>query len=269
MTRRLEAVIFDWAGTTVDHGSLAPVRALTELFKRHGIRVEDADVRRDMGLFKKDHIRRILQLPQVSIAWSTNKGRRPGEHDIEKLFAEFGPAQMEVLGQYSQVIAGAAETFEELQRRGLRVGSTTGYTRPMLDFLIQKAAAQGYRPEVSLCPDDVGGGRPHPWMCLQIVLRFQLRCVAAAVKVGDTVSDIEEGLNAGMWTVGISETGNEIGLSAAELAVLPGDERKRRSLKAAHNFQAAGGHYVIENLLALPRILEEIDQRLASGERPK
>jgi phosphonoacetaldehyde hydrolase len=269
MTRRLEAVIFDWAGTTVDHGSLAPVRALTELFKRHGIRIEDADVRRDMGLFKKDHIRRILQLPHVSIAWSTHKGRRPGEHDIEKLFAEFGPVQMEVLGKYSQVIAGVAETFEELQHRRLRVGSTTGYTRPMLDFLIQTAATQGYRPELSLCPDDVGGGRPHPWMCLQIALRFQVRCVAAAVKVGDTVSDIQEGLNAGMWAVGISDTGNEIGLSASELAALPGDERKRRSFLAAQNLLTAGAHYVIENLVALPPIVADIDQRLASGERPR
>src|SRR5215467_10408220 len=107
---------------------------MVQTFACHGIRLDDAEVRRDMGVFKKDHIRRILQLPQVSITWSTKKGRRPGEHDIEKLFAEFGPVQMEVLGQYSQVIAGAAEMSEELQRRGLRVGSTTGYTRPMLDF---------------------------------------------------------------------------------------------------------------------------------------
>jgi phosphonoacetaldehyde hydrolase len=242
---------------------------VTELFAKHGIRVEDAEVRRDMGLFKKDHIRKILQLPQVSIAWSTKKGRRPAEYDADKLFSEFGPLQMEILGQYSQVIAGSAETSEQLLSSGLRVGSTTGYPRPMLDLLIQKASSQGYRPEVSLCPDDVGGGRPKPWMCLQIAQQFRLSCVAAAVKVGDTVSDIQEGLNAGMWAVGISDTGNEVGLSAADLATLPDEERKRRSLKAAQNLLTAGAHYVIESVQALPWILEEINQRLAAGERPK
>jgi phosphonoacetaldehyde hydrolase len=138
----------------------------------------------------------------------------------------------------------------------------------MLDLLVEKAAAQGYRPEISLCPDDVGGGRPHPWMCLRIALHFRLSSVAAAVKVGDTVSDIQEGLNAGMWTVGVAETGNEIGLSEADLAALPADERKRRAAKAAENLRAAGAHYVIPSVAALSPILHEIDKRLVAGERP-
>jgi phosphonoacetaldehyde hydrolase len=266
---RLEAVIFDWAGTTVDHGSLAPVQAVRELFARHGIRLQDEDVRRDMGLFKKDHIRRILQIAKVSVAWSTTKGRRPDEYDVERLFVEFGPLQMEVLGQYSQLIEGVSEISDELRRIGLRVGSTTGYPRPMLDLLLERAAAQGYQPEASLCPDDVGAGRPKPWMCLEIALRFRLSSVAAAVKVGDTVSDIQEGLNAGMWAIGISDTGNEVGLSAAELAALPDDERERRSSRAAENLRAAGAHYVMDNLQALPPILGEINHRLAAGERPR
>src|SRR5262249_46524310 len=142
------------------------VRAVTELFRRNGITLRDADVRRDMGLFKKDHIRRILQQPQVSIAWSTAKGRRPEERDVEKLFADFAPLQVEVLEQYSDLIAEAAECSENLRRFGIRIGSTTGYPRPMLDLILARARAQGYHPEISLCPDDVGGGRPYPWMCL-------------------------------------------------------------------------------------------------------
>ena len=59
--RHLEAVVLDWAGTTIDHGSLAPVRAITELFSRHQIALSDTEARRDMGLYKKDHIRRILE----------------------------------------------------------------------------------------------------------------------------------------------------------------------------------------------------------------
>src|SRR5262249_6312451 len=151
----------------------------------------------------------ILQQPEVIQLWTGKEGRSPDETDVETLFMEFGGLQIEILGQYSDVIPGVAQVSEELRGLGLRVGSTTGYTRPMLDRLVAPAAAQGYRPDIALCPDDVGGGRPQPWMCLTIALHFELSCVAASVKVGDTVSDIQEGLNAGMWTVGVSDTGNE------------------------------------------------------------
>lgn len=265
---RLEALIFDWAGTVIDHGSLAPVRAVTELFNRHGIVLQDSDVRRDMGLFKKDHIRRILQLPQVATDWMQQTGHRPLENDVEKLFAEFIPVQMEVLGKYSRLISGVAQASEELRRLGLKLGGTTGYTRPMLDVLVQQAASQGYRLETTLCPDDVGGGRPYPWMCLQIALQFRLSCVSSAVKIGDTVSDIQEGLNAGMWAVGISDTGNEVGLSAAEITALPDDERERRSAMAANTLRTAGAHYVVESVTALQPVLDDIERRLAAGERP-
>jgi phosphonoacetaldehyde hydrolase len=266
--KRLQAVIFDWAGTTVDHGSLAPVRAVTELFARHGVRLSDADARRDMGIFKKDHIRRILGMPHVGIAWRERTGSAWDERQVEMLFEEFQPLQMEILESYSQLIGGTAEIAERLRGHGLKVGSTTGYTRPMLDALLRCAAAQGYRPDAALCPDDTGGGRPHPWMCLRTALEFRLSATLTAVKVGDTESDILEGRNAGMWSVGVSVTGNEVGLSAADWEALAEGERARLAAKACEKLRAAGAHYVVESVALLEPVLEEIDARLAAGERP-
>jgi len=266
--KRLEAVIFDWAGTTVDHGSLAPVRAVTELFARHDVALTDADARRDMGIFKKDHIRRILAMPHIGDAWRGRSGSAWDERQVEMLFQEFQPLQMEILEAYSQVIAGVAETTERLRGRGLKLGSTTGYTRPMLDALLRYAAAQGYRPDAALCPDDTAGGRPHPWMCLRIALDFRLSAARAAVKVGDTESDIGEGLNAGMWSVGVSATGNEIGMNAADWEALPEEERGRLTAQAGEKLRAAGAHYVVERATLIEPVLEEIDARLAAGERP-
>jgi len=257
---RIEAVIFDWAGTTVDHGSLAPVRALTALFARHGVDLSDADARRDMGLFKKDHIRRILSLPHVELS--------PDERVVEELFNEFGSLQTAILESHAQMIDGAADVAHRLRKRGMRIGSTTGYTRPMLDILLARASDQGYAPELSLCPDDVGGGRPRPWMCLRIALEFRLGSTAAVVKVGDTVSDIEEGLNAGMWTVGVSRTGNEVGLSAEEFASLTEAERISRTEHACAMLRTAGAHEVVESVALLEPAIERLDRRLAAGERP-
>jgi phosphonoacetaldehyde hydrolase len=264
----LQAVIFDWAGTTVDYGSLAPVRALVRLFAGRGFDLSDADVRRDMGLFKKDHIRRILALPHIDEGWRRRAGHSAVEADVEALFAEFLPRQMEVLEEFSQVIGGVAGVAEILRSRGLKLGSTTGYTRPMLDLLVARAAAQGYRPDLAYCPDDVGRGRPLPWMCWRIAQQFHLPAAAVALKVGDTVSDIEEGLNAGMWTVGVAATGNEVGLTSAELLALPTDDRRQRLEQACKKLKAAGAHSVVDSVAQMEPTIDEINQRLAAGERP-
>jgi phosphonoacetaldehyde hydrolase len=221
-----------------------------------------------MGLFKKDHIRRILTFPHADSEWQKQNGRPPNDTDVETMFAEFMPLQMQILEEHSQLISGVAAITETLRTRGLKVGSTTGYTRPMLDLLLARAAEQGYRPTLSLCPDDVGGGRPQPWMCLRIALNFQLSSTAAAVKVGDTMSDVQEGLNAGMWSVGVAATGNEVGLSEAEFAALQPDDRKRRLDHAYDKLKAAGAHYVIDSVAGVTPVLELIDRRVAMGERP-
>jgi phosphonoacetaldehyde hydrolase len=265
---RLEAVIFDWAGTTVDWGSLAPVRALTSLFAHRGIQLSDSEVRRDMGLFKKDHIRRILSLPHVDAEWHKLKGRGANEDDVETIFTDFIGLQMEILDEHSHLIAGVAPLAQRLRERGLKLGSTTGYTRPMLDLLLARAEEQGYKPDLSLCPDDVGAGRPYPWMCLRLALSFRLSSTAAAVKIGDTVSDIQEGLNAGMWTVGVTATGNEIGLTKSQFAALSAEERDCRLDQAGSKLKTAGAHYVIESVAHLEPVLEQIDRRLREGERP-
>ena len=265
---RLEAVIFDWAGTTVDHGSLAPVRAVTDVFRLRGITVSDADARRDMGIFKRDHIARVLAMPHIASQWRQVHQADPGDDDVASVFADFLPLQMNVLEQYSDVIEGVAAVAMRLRKRHLRIGSTTGYTRPMLNAIVERARAQGYEADAALCPDDVGGGRPHPWMCLQIALSFRISATAAVVKIGDTVSDIEEARNAGMWAVGVAATGNEIGLSAAALAALPEADRQHRLTIARERLKAAGAHYVIDSAADAETVVDEIERHLAAEDRP-
>jgi phosphonoacetaldehyde hydrolase len=266
--KRLQAAIFDWAGTTIDWGSMAPVRALTSLFAHRGIQLSDPEIRRDMGLFKKDHIRRILGFPDVDAEWHKLKGRGANEDDVEDIFTEFMSLQMNILDEHSQLIAGVGTLANTLRDQGLKLGATTGYTRPMLERLLARAKEQGYQPDLSLCPDDVGAGRPYPWMCLRLALSFRLSSTASAVKIGDTVSDIQEGLNAGMWTVGVTATGNEVGLTESQLAALSTTEHACRLDQARNKLETAGAHYVIESVGQLEPILYEIDRRLQEGERP-
>lgn len=111
--------------------------------------------------------------------------------------------------------------MRELSRRGIRVGSTTGYTREMTSALVAAAAQGGFAPDAVVCADEVPEGRPAPRMALEAARRLNAWPMRACVKIGDTVADIAEGRNAGMWSVGLTRTGNELGLSEAEAAALP------------------------------------------------
>lgn len=265
---RLKAVIFDWAGTTVDFGSLAPVRALMDLFARAGTPITEEEARQDMGLLKKDHIRSILFLPRVAQAWKERQGRAADESDVVALYEQFIPAQLSILRGYSRLIPGVLETFHLVRQQGLKVGTTTGYTRPMLELLAEEAKAQGFTPDLNLSPEDVAAGRPHPFMIFHIAAHLGISPLSSIVKVGDTPVDVAEGLYAGCWSVGVALTGNMVGLTEEQHLRLADTERDSCASKARDELLQAGAHYVIDSVAELPAVMSAIDARLANGERP-
>ena len=265
---RLQAVILDWAGTTVDHGSLAPIRVLQKIFSDRGIEISEEEARRDMGVLKKDHIRALLGVPRIATRWEQRYQQTPGEKEVESLFADFVPQQMECLVECSTVISGVTDTVDSLRDRGLKIGSTTGYTRPLMDILLPHAARQGYAPDCAFCPDDVGAGRPYPWMIYENAVRMRVFPFEAVVKIGDTIADIEEGLNAGTWSVAVAQTGNMIGVTEEQWGVLPQDEQATRLEHAHRKLLDAGAHYVIDTLADIHLILDQIDARLEAGDPP-
>ena len=149
------AVILDWAGTAVDYGSFAPTAVFLRLFADRGVVITPEDARAGMGLMKKDHLRTILARPTVSSAWQSVHGAPPSEPDIDDLFEQFIPLQTAVLKEHAEPIPGVIEATAELRKRGIKIGSTTGYLRAMMATLAPIAAAHGYHPDCIVCPDDV------------------------------------------------------------------------------------------------------------------
>ena len=264
----VKAVILDWAGTTVDYGSFAPTAVFLRLFESQNVKITAEDARSGMGLMKKDHLRTILARPSVAEAWKSTYGLPSSEQDIENLFNHFIPMQISVLKEYAEPIPGLLDALKELRERRLKIGSTTGYIRAMMDVLAPEARRNGYEPDCIVCPDEVPAGRPHPWMCYQNAIQLGVYPMQAMVKVGDTLPDIEEGLNAGMWTVGLSLTGNLFGLNEEEVnALSPAQKEKSRQHIEAQLYQA-GAHYVIDGIWDLPDALDQIENGLAHGEHP-
>jgi phosphonoacetaldehyde hydrolase len=270
MTRsdRIRAVLLDWAGTTVDHGSCAPARVFVEIFRRRGVPVTEAEARGPMGMAKRDHIRAVGLLPRVHQEWRQTHGRDFTEADIDGMYSEFLPLQKEVLASKSDVIAGVPEAIAELRARGIAIGSSTGYTRDLMEVVSPAAARQGYQPDVLVVPEDVAAGRPAPWLNFRIAELLGVYPMSATVAVDDTPAGIEAGLAAGAWTVAVSRTGNALGLSADEIVTVAPDELRRRIDSIAADFLRRGAHGVIESVADLPAMISELDRRRAAGERP-
>ncbi len=267
-TGPLRAVILDWAGTTIDFGCQAPAGAFMEAFRRFGVEITLAEARGPMGMPKKDHIRAVLAMPAVTARWTAAHGKPPGETDVDALYDAFLPLQVDVVHNYADPIPGALDAVAAMRARGLRIGSTTGYPRPVMDVVAKAAAAQGYVPDCMVCAGDTPSGRPGPSMALKCLIEMDVHPVEACVKIGDTVVDVEEGLNAGMWTIAVVDTGNEVGATLADWRAMAEAERARLRAPAEDRLRRAGAHYLAPGLAEAVAHLDAIAARLARGEKP-
>jgi phosphonoacetaldehyde hydrolase len=252
---RLVAVLFDWAGTTVDHGSCAPAEVFREIFAARGVPISVAEAREPMGLSKRDHIAAVARLPRVATAWLERAGRGIGEADIDGMYADFLPLQKRVLAAHSGVIAGVPEAVERLRRAGLAIGSTTGYTRELLAVVEPLAAAGGYRPDVSCTADEVPAGRPEPFLNRLAAERLGIDLSRGVLVVDDTLPGIEAGRRSGCTTVGVSRTGNLLGLTEAEVAALAPGTLEARLRDIEELFRRHGADHVVESVADLPQLL--------------
>ena len=264
----IEAVLLDWAGTTMDFGCMAPARVFVEVFKRKNVPITIEEARAPMGAHKRVHIQRISELDSVRARWQKTHGRPPNDADVSAMFAEFVPLQVACLSEYSTLISGTLEVIAELRRRGMKIGSTTGYLTEMMLVNQKDAKRQGYEPDATVCAGDVPAGRPYPYMCLLNVIKLGVSTVQACVKIDDTVPGVEEGLNAGMWTIGLAVSGNEVGMTLEDWKALLAAEQKIKRERAYTRMQQCGAHYTVDTIADIMPCIDDIQARIRRGEIP-
>lgn len=265
---QLTAVVFDWAGTILDFGSCAPMGAFVRLFEKFGIELSIEEARGPMGVAKWDHIYALGALPRIAAQWLQVHGKAFTDADVDHLYEVFTPMNAAVVADFADFIPGAVEMVDTLRARGLKIGSTTGYNRPIMDVVTPIAAAGGYVPDNLVCAGDLAAGRPSPLMMYRTFADIGVWPPYTVVKVDDTGVGIEEGLNAGTWTVGLAVSGNAMGLSLAEWQALDPAQQQQRRAVASAKLQAAGAHYVVDTVADLLPVLDDIAAKLAAGGRP-
>lgn len=219
---KFDGIIFDWAGTTVDYGCFAPVKAFIEAFEQYGITPTLEEVRKPMGMLKIDHVRTMLSMDRISGLWEEKQGRKWTEEDVQEVYELSESKILEIVHNYAEPKPYVVETVNKLREMGLKIGSTTGYTDEMMALVVPKAAELGYAPDCWFSPDSTNKkGRPYPYMIFRNMEKLELEDVSRVMKVGDTVADILEGKNAGLVTVGILEGSSVMGLTQEEYEALP------------------------------------------------
>ncbi|QPQ37099.1 phosphonoacetaldehyde hydrolase [Lysinibacillus sp. JNUCC-52] len=260
---KIEAVILDWAGTAVDFGCFAPVNVFLTIFEEAGVTVTLEEARKPMGMLKIDHIRTMLEMARISEAWEQVYGRAYTEQDVQALYAQFETKLMASLALFTDPIPHVRETVQQLRQAGIRIGSTTGYTKSMMEVVTHHAAEKGYKPDYLVTPTDVGDkGRPYPYMIFRNIEELGIQATKKVVKVGDTTSDMQEALNAGVWAVGVIIGSSEMGLTEQEFMRLSAEERADAIERTKAVFEQAGAHYTIQTMQELPALIKTINARL-------
>jgi phosphonoacetaldehyde hydrolase len=261
-------VVFDWAGTTVDHGCFAPVAPFVDAFREHGVTITADEARGPMGLEKRDHIRALLRDADIAARWHEAHGAPASEEAVARVFETFVPLQLRSVDTNSALIEGVPDVGACLRGRSIAIATTTGYFAEAAERCYAAAAAQGYEPDLNINPSHVREGRPAPWMIFRAMEQLDVYPPACVLKVGDTAFDIDEGLHAGAWAAGVAATGSQVARTAAELAAMPTDERAALVAGAARALEAAGAHAVVDSVRDVPALVERIDAMLRDGIPP-
>jgi phosphonoacetaldehyde hydrolase len=263
--KQIEAVIFDWAGTTVDYGCMAPIYAMQEAFATHKLVITLDEIRKPMGMLKIDHIKAVLDMERVKIHFHEAHHRQPSNTDVQEIYNDFEKNIFDNLHLYTQLIEGVLTVQDYLRQHKIKIGSTTGYTRDMLHIVADSAKQQGYAPDCTVTADEVKRGRPYGYMLHQNIAALDVLDTHSVVKVGDTIVDIQEGLYAGCWSVGVVKGSSMLGLSETEVSAMPAHELSLRMRNVRYQMLYSGAHFVIDSIDELPWVIELIHAKMNSG----
>ena len=239
-----------------------PSLVFIEVFKNHGIELSVQEARAPMGLAKKDHVRTLVLLDSVQGQWYAKYGHYPSETVVDSLYAELEPNLALIVKNHCEPIPGAIELINALRAQGIKVGTTTGYVAEMMNNILPLTTAAGLITDSMVNSSEVGSGRPAPFMIYRNCENMNVFPLRQMVKIGDTVADIHEGINAGMWTIGLTKSGNELGLSLQETEESDQLWLEEKIAAAGQKLLDQGADFVTEGVWSCWPILEQIDRNL-------
>ena len=268
---KLRGCIFDWSGTLIDKYSIAPVRSLIDTFRDFKIDVTGDDVRSAMGIRKDEHIKDILNKEHVKSQWMKLYKVPPTNTNFEELNLHYQMKQLDTISEYTEIIPGVrSQLLYFKNNRRLLFGGTTGFYNNITEKIKEDIRKQGLILDAFVSGDDVkNGSRPNPFMLFRCMELLGISNVRSVLKVDDTIAGVQEGLNAGVWTVGVARYSNYMNIhSLDDLEKIDINDYNERVRYSYQKLLHSGAHYVINDLSELDNVIRDINSRLKRGESP-
>jgi len=270
------AVFIDMEGCLLDAGCMVTVNAIQDVFKENGIDITDVEASTKPGPLvgtdltcKKTQLRHVL-MDVCKDKWTAAKGASPTEWDLEALFKEFPRVVSDRLNT-TKPINGAVEVVNGLKAQGLKVAITSNFSGETMAHWGRVAKHNGIEPDTMMsCVDVPNPGRegaftcvlPDPWRCMALAGKLNIFPLSTIIRVSSTPYGVEEGLNAGMWTVALAGTG------LVDQFRHGSETEAMRQKRVQEGFYALGSHYVLDGVWDLPKAIADIEMRMARGESP-
>ena len=232
MSSTIKLVIFDLAGTTVDeniNGLPLVTVAIQEAFAKAGFPAVKPDLVNDVrGMEKREAIASLLGKLNI------NKE----EKLIDTIFADFKVSLDRNLNNINREIPGTTDVFKKLKGLGILIGVGSGFPHSVVVKIVQNLKWESYVDFVSSAEKEAHG-RPHPRLIQSAMRDFNITESRDVIKVGDTRIDIQEGKNAGCWTV----------------AVLTGTQKRSHLMEEDPDF-------IIDSIIDIFAVIKQISKSL-------
>ncbi|MER5638896.1 phosphonatase-like hydrolase [Kitasatospora sp. NPDC002227] len=190
----IELAVLDMAGTTIDEAG-AVYQALRAAVERNGVAVADDDLQTWMGTDKREAIDALVRLG----------GGTPTPALVEESYQAFAGFLREAYrATPPQPLPGVEQALAELRARGIKVALTTGFSEDVAGPLLAAigwSTGEGGNLDAVVTSDEVGRGRPAPYMIHRAMEKTGVLDVRAVLAAGDTAVDLQAGSNAGAGVV--------------------------------------------------------------------
>jgi phosphonoacetaldehyde hydrolase len=271
----IKACIFDLGGTIIDRYSLTPLLAFRKAFKKYAIDLSPSLIRKDMGLNKMDHINKIFENTDIQKQWLGLNLEIADNRVRKDIFKGFSKIQAKETIERMKIIPETIGCMRYLQDNNILTGVTTGFDYEQT--MRVKSLLETYNINLdsyvsSTCLDLPA--RPEPYMIHKNMDNLDLDDAREIIKIDDTVSGIQEGLNAGCLTVAVSRWSVNMGIDSYEdmmkldNVIMDGSNNyslnyhnhKEKLKESREILEKSGAHYVIDTLEELPGIIEHINR---------
>lgn len=197
MKQRIELVVFDMAGTTVDEDNVV-YKTVQKVINDEGYNVTLEEILKyAAGKEKHQAITDVLKQCTTLIHVETI---------AYKAFTNFKTALEDTYNTLEiNTFEGTEQLFKDLRNNNIKVVLNTGYDHKTANLLLEKLGwTLGETIDGLVTADDVENGRPEGDMILLAMKKTGVTDSKKVLKVGDSATDIVEGKNANCGiTVGV------------------------------------------------------------------